>query len=321
MPNLNIGGQAVIEGVMMRSPERVSTACRISDGSIRVKTENYRSLSQRVKALGLPLIRGVITFFEMTVIGVKTLNFSADVAVTDAEKQEAAEKGREYTEQKQKANNLMLALTVIFSLGLGVAIFFFLPLAIADWFGVQRDALAFNLAAGAVRVAFLIGYMSLLTLSKEFRRIFEYHGAEHKAIMALENNADLTPESAARFTRFHPRCGTSFLLIVALLAILVYSIADTIWTKVTGAPPTLWQRLPFHLLILPVVPSISYELLRLSGQTRDNPITKVLIQPGLWLQRITTREPNHEQLEVAIVALEEALARSESALEVKRVLV
>lgn len=321
MAKVTVGGQAVIEGVMMRSADRISTAVRRMDGSIQVKTEDYRSYTQRIKALGWPFFRGVVTFLEMTVIGTKTLMFSADTAVVDAERQEAAEKGIEYKGEEKKSTKLVLALTVTFSLVVGIGMFVFLPLWIASLTGAGRDALTFNLVAGGIRTAILIGYMSALLLSDEFKRIFEYHGAEHKAITAWENKSELVPEKVAKFTRFHPRCGTSFLLIVALNSVLVYAIADTLFAKVTGAAPTLLQRFPFHFSLLPLVAAISYEVLRFSGKTSENPITKIMIQPGLWLQRITTREPDHTQLEVAIVALEEALAKEDSALKVNKVMV
>lgn len=321
MASYNVGGQAVIEGVMMRSAERIATAVRTSDGQIKVKAEVYRSFTQRFKALGWPLLRGVVTFLEMTVIGTRTLMFSADTAVVDAERQEAADKGIEYKEEKKKSNTITLALTVTFSLAMGIGLFVFLPLWLASLTGMERDAFQFNLIAGGVRTAILIGYMSAMLLSDEFKRIFEYHGAEHKAIAAWENNSELVPEKVADYTRFHPRCGTSFLLIVALLSVLVYAIADSIFAEVTGEPPTLLQRFPFHFSLLPFVAAISYEALRFSGKTAHNPVTKFLIQPGLWLQRITTREPDHLQLEVAIVALEEALAKENSALQVNKVMV
>lgn len=316
----NVGGQAVIEGVMMRSANRISTAVRIPDGSVRVKTDEYISVSQRKKLFGLPFVRGVVMFLEMSVIGIKTLNFSAEVSIVEAEKAEAAEKGKEYDEsKKKKTNNFILGLTVIFSLSLGIGIFFFLPLALSSWFGVERDALIFNLVAGGIRVSFLVGYMSLLTFFADFKRIFEYHGAEHKTIFAFENGADLIPETVSKFTRFHPRCGTSFLLIVALFAIMVYSLSDTAFAAISGAAPELLERFALHLSLLPVVAAVSYEILRLSGKTREHPITRFFIQPGLWLQRITTSEPSHEQLEVAIVALEEALGLTESKISVTRI--
>ncbi|MCH7878988.1 MAG: DUF1385 domain-containing protein [candidate division Zixibacteria bacterium] len=318
--NFNVGGQAVIEGVMMRSAKRISTAVRIPDGSVRVKTDDYISISQRKKLFGLPFVRGVVMFLEMTVIGIKTLNFSAEVSIVETEKIEAAEKGKEYDESKhKKTNNFILALTVVFSLAIGIGIFFFLPLALSSWFGVERDALVFNLAAGAIRITFLVGYMLLLTLFADFKRIFEYHGAEHKTIFAYENGAELKPETVSQFTRFHPRCGTSFLLIVALFAVMVYSLSDTAFAVITGAAPELLQRFALHFSLLPVVAAVSYEILRFSGKTRNNPITRVFIQPGLWLQRITTSEPNHEQLEVAIFALEGALGLTESKISVTRI--
>lgn len=319
MSDFNVGGQAIIEGVMMRSAERVSAAVRGLDGEIRVQTKPYISFVRRYPILSLPFVRGLVTFLEMTVIGVKTLNFSADIAVNEAEEEEARKKGQEYKAEEKKSNKLMLAGTVVFSLALGIGVFFFLPLAISSWLGVERDALPFNMVAGTIRVSLLVAYMSLLALFDDFKRIFEYHGAEHKAIFAFENKAELTPESAQTFSRFHPRCGTSFLLIVALTAALMYSASDTVFAVITGAAPTLLERFTLHLVLLPFVAGISYELLRFSGKTLNNPITRFLIQPGLWLQRITTREPDLAQLAVAIVALEEALAVEKTEHSISRI--
>jgi len=318
MPDVNVGGQAVIEGVMMRSKDRIATALRTPSGEILVKTEPYTSLSRRYKLLKLPMLRGVIVFFEMLLIGIKTLNFSAEVAVDEAEKEEAAAKGEEHVPRDKKANRLYITLTALFALAAGIFIFFFLPLAVSNFLGVSRDAVAFNLIAGGIRLTLFVVYVWGISYLKELRRVFEYHGAEHKSIFTYESEDDLTPEKAAKYTRFHPRCGTSFILIVALLAILVYSISDSIYAVVVGHAPELFTRFGLHLCLLPVVAGSSYELLKLSGKTRDNAITRVLIKPGLWLQKITTQEPSLEQLEVAIVALEAAEGITDSKLAVKR---
>lgn len=307
MPDLNIGGQAVIEGVMMRSSDKISTAVRIPNGEILVKTEDYKSLSTRYKILNLPLLRGAVSFVEMMIVGIKTLNFSADIAMQEAEKDEAEQKGEEYKIEEKKANGWMLAFSAFFALAFGIGIFFFTPLLLSDLFGINKNAVSFNLVAGAIRLTMFVLYVWGISFFGEFKRIFQYHGAEHKSIYAYEMGEDLIPERAATHTRLHPRCGTSFILIVALLAILIYAISDTIFTLQTGAPPTLLVRFGIHFSLLPLVAGTSYELLKLSGRTRENSLTKFLIKPGLWLQLITTKEPSADQLEVALAALKASL--------------
>jgi uncharacterized protein YqhQ len=323
MPDFNVGGQAVIEGVMMRSAERVATAVRTPGGDVLVKTETYISLSRRYKVLKTPILRGAVAFVEMLVLGIRTLNFSAEVAIQEAEKEEAVKEGRVYKPEKKKRSNLLLGLTVVLALALGIGIFFYLPLAAAEGvsrlFGYSRDAVGFNLVAGIVRLMLFLGYVWAISLFREFRRVFEYHGAEHKSIYTYELGHELTPERAAIQSRFHPRCGTSFILIVALFAILIYSVSDSIYAVIVGHVPELATRFGIHFSLLPLVAGASYELLKLSGKTRDNAMTRVLIAPGLWLQRITTKEPSATQLEVAIAALEASLGITESKLTCRRV--
>jgi uncharacterized protein YqhQ len=259
----------------------------------------------------------------MLFLGIRKLNFSSEVAIQEAEKEEAAKEGREYTPAgKKKRNALLLFGTAVFAMAMGIGIFFYLPLAAAEgvsnWFGYNRDAVGFNLVAGSVRLVLFLAYVWAISLFGEFRRVFEYHGAEHKSIYTYEMGQELTPANASLYTRFHPRCGTSFILIVALLAILVYSISDSIYAIITGHAPTLGVRFGVHFSLLPIVAGASYELLKLSGRTRDNAITRFLIAPGLWLQRITTKEPSIEQLEVAIAALEASLGVTESKLTCRR---
>ncbi len=311
MPDMNVGGQAVIEGVMMRSKDRISTAVRKPNGEILVKTEDYRSLASRYKLLKLPIIRGAVAFVEMLIIGIRTLNFSADIAMKELEKEEAAKKGESAGDKPAKSNNLMLALTALFAVAMGIFIFFFIPLAVSHYFGVNRDAVAFNLVAGAIRLSMFVLYIWGISLFGEFRRIFQYHGAEHKSIFTYEVGDSLDPERAACHSRFHPRCGTSFILIVALFAIITYAVSDTIYAIYTGAAPGLLERFALHFSLLPLVAGGSYELLKLSGRTRDNVLTQILIAPGLWLQRLTTKEPSIDQLEVAIAALKASLGMSQ----------
>jgi uncharacterized protein YqhQ len=310
MPDLSVGGQAVIEGVMMRSTDRVSTAVRRADGSIDVRNEDFIPISKRKKLFGLPIVRGAISFIEMLVIGIRSLNFSAEIAARDIEIQEGK---ATKDERRSKSTGIMLVATVVLALVLAVAIFFYLPLQFASLLEVRRDALVFNLVAGAIRVVMFLAYVWAISQFKDFRRIFEYHGAEHKSIWAYESGKDLTPRNADVFTTRHPRCGTSFIIIVAILAIIIYSISDTIYAQITGAPPTIHIRFLVHFSLLPLVAGGSYELLKLSGKTRDSAITRFFTAPGLWLQSMTTNEPSLDQLEVAIAALKNALRMEETA--------
>lgn len=319
MPNLDVGGQAVIEGVMMRSTDKVATAVRTPDGRILVKTEPYLPLSKRYKILGIPILRGAVAFVEMLVLGIRTLNFSADIAIQEQEKAEAQDRGEQYEKKPKKSNALMLGLTVAFALAIGVVVFFFVPLAISGLFGIEKNAVGYNLMAGAIRLTMFVLYVWGISFFGEFNRIFQYHGAEHKSIYAYESGDQLTPDRAATYTRFHPRCGTSFILIVALCAILTYAISDTIYALQVGHPPTLLTRFGIHLSLLPFVAGGSYELLKLSGRTRASRVTSTLIRPGLWLQKITTKEPSYEQLEVGIAALEAALGVAEPTIHTQEV--
>lgn len=321
MPDLAVGGQAVIEGVMMRSDDRIATAVRVPTGEIKVKTDEFISLTKKYKILGLPIVRGAVSFLEMLVVGIKSLNFSADIAVVEIEKEEAAKNGEVYQEKEKKKNNsMMLAGTVIFALSLGLLVFLILPIAISYFFEIDKDAIAFNLVAGAIRIIFFLVYLWGISFIGDFKRVFAYHGAEHKSIFAFESGAKMVPEEVSNYPRRHPRCGTSFIFIVAFFAIFIYLISDTIYAVIIGHSPTIWVRIGVHFSLLPLVAGASYELLKLSGKTRDSKITRLLIAPGLWLQSITTKEPSNDQIEVAIVALESAMNITEkSELSVKRV--
>ncbi|MCC6964002.1 MAG: DUF1385 domain-containing protein [candidate division Zixibacteria bacterium] len=302
MADFQVGGQAVIEGVMIRSESRIATAVRRADNTIVVKSSDYKPLARRNKIIALPIIRGFIGLFEMLVIGITSLNFSAEIAAQDIDKAE----GRAAAETK-KSSGLMIALSIIFALGIGILVFFFLPLWVASLLGFGKDALLFNLIAGAIRITLFLGYVTALSYFKDFRRIFEYHGAEHKSIWAYENQDPLTPENAQKYTTLHPRCGTSFILIVALFAILIFAIADTLFQILTGHPPQILVRFAIHFALLPLVAGGSYEILKASARSCKNPLVRALIKPGLWLQLITTKEPSLDQLEVALVAVKASL--------------
>jgi uncharacterized protein YqhQ len=221
-----------------------------------------------------------------------------------AEKDESSGTTQKYSSRI----SLALAFTVVVSLGLGLAIFFFLPILGAQLLSINREAVGFNLVAGAIRLSIFLAYVWSLSRFKSFKRIFQYHGAEHKSIFAFEADLPLKVESTYEFTTYHPRCGTSFILIVAMLAILTYSVSDTLFAVIFGHAPAVFERFATHLLFLPVVAGVSFELLKLSGRTRNNPITRFLIAPGLWIQRITTREPSDDQVEVAMTALKCSIA-------------
>jgi uncharacterized protein YqhQ len=301
-----VGGQAVIEGVMMRSPRRIATAVRKPDKAILTKNDPYVSLSKRHKLLNIPVFRGALSFFEMLVIGLKALNFSADVALEESQR---AEKGADWrrTSRERIKDGLILIGTLVLALGLAICVFFALPLFLTEVIGFSKSALSFNVIAGVIRASLFLTYLWGISRWKEIKRILEYHGAEHKSIYAYESGEELTVEAVRRHSTHHPRCGTSFLLIVVILAIVLFAIADTAVEMQIGHKPTVVQRFMTHFLLLPLLGGISYELLKLSGKKRDNRYVRWLTAPGLWLQQITTQEPNDAQLEVAIVALKSAL--------------
>ena len=304
--DLPIGGQAVIEGVMIRAEDKVVTAVRTPEHQIVVREEVHVPWGRRLGLLRVPVLRGTVAFFEMMVIGLRTLNFSADMAMLGEEPEHQASSEGE----SGWKNKLALGLTLVLSLGLGIGLFFFLPLFAAQLTNASRNAGEFNLIAGFVRMALFWSYLWGISHWGEIRRVFEYHGAEHKSIFNHEAGTDLTVEKAREFGRLHPRCGTSFLLIVVLISIFIFALVDSAFVVVFGHLQSLLERFATHLSLLPFVSGLSFELLKLSGRKRNHPITRVLIAPGLWLQRITTREPTDDQLEVALVALRHALGKA-----------
>lgn len=301
--DLPVGGQAVIEGVMMRAAGKIVTAVRTANRGIVVREEAHIPWTQRWRPLRLPVLRGTVSFFEMLIVGMRTLNFSAEMAGGEnGGSAPAAGKGR----WKER---LAMVFTLAVSLGAGLGLFFFLPLFIAHSAGMTPDALAFNGVAGGVRLCLLLLYLWGISHWQEIGRVFEYHGAEHKSIHALEAGTELTVENARRCSRLHPRCGTSFLLIVALLSVGIFAVVDGAFPRVFGHPQSLPERFATHLAVLPLISGMGFELLKFSGRRRHHPLVRLLSTPGLWLQRITTREPDDEQLEVALVALRHALGQ------------
>jgi uncharacterized protein YqhQ len=295
-----LGGQAVLEGVMMRGPSRVATAVRRADGTIVVQAEDFKPLVSRFKALSVPLLRGAVGMIEMLVVGLRSLNFSADVAMEG--------NGDNGKTGKKKSTTLALAATVIISLLLGLAIFFVTPLVITTLlFNFERSAILFNLMAGVIRMVLFLVYLVVIAQLQDIQRLFAYHGAEHKTVFAYEKGCSLTVEAAAAQSRFHPRCGTSFLLIVMLAAIVLFALTDAVILALTGTI-TVVIRLAVHLPLVPLVAGLSYEVIRLSARHSKRAWARWLAAPGLALQRVTTREPDATQIEVALTALRASLS-------------
>jgi len=289
---------------MMRSPDTYSVAVRRRDGSIYVRREPYTSLIRRHKLLALPIVRGAVVLVESLVLGVKALGFSSDVAMADQKSRTDSPHPKDGASKSSGVlAKLWLGATLLFSFGVGLFLFFYVPLILTDWLGAETGFM-FNLVDGVFRLLIFLLYLFAITLMKDIRRVFEYHGAEHKSIFAFERDAPLSPASAQTFSRFHPRCGTSFLLIVMIVSIFVFMFL--------GKPTNIPERL-FRLAFIPVIGGLSYEMIRLSDAASKSRFWKPFILPGLWLQRLTTREPDESQLDVAIVALKAALRQDLSA--------
>jgi uncharacterized protein YqhQ len=307
-----VGGQAVIEGVMMRSPKRLATAIRRASGNIEVRVQEYISLIERKKYLNIPIIRGAITLIEVMILGVKTLQWSADKAIEDEEAKEIAE-GKKKKKAKKKEG--MSTISAVFSIGLalviGISAFFVLPIWLTTHlFNIEQSALPFNFAAGFIRIIFFLLYIWGISFMNDVKRLFQYHGAEHKAVYAFERKIHMTLKNVQDFSTFHPRCGTSFLVIVMLVSLIFFAIVDSLLMIGYGqyfVEAPFFIRIVTHLPLIPFVGGFSYEALKASAKNIDNPIVKFLIMPGLGLQRITTSEPDDDQVEVAITALQAAL--------------
>jgi uncharacterized protein YqhQ len=287
----NIGGQAVIEGVMMKSPGNWTVAVRDQGGAIHLKRERLKPVPRFLK---LPVMRGVIALFQALALGIKAIEFSA---------------GKAYDEEtEQPLSKFSIALTIMVSVLLGIGLFILLPLYATKllgllFHGISRHSLLFNLTDGIIRVFVFLLYVVLIGIWSEMARIFMYHGAEHKVIHAYEAGKELTVENARQYSPLHPRCGTSFLMIVMVVSILVFSFIPQDWRF-------LYKFLS-RIVLIPLIAGSSFELLRLSAKMRENTFMNLMIQPGLLLQRLTTREPDDAQLEVALSALSEVLKLEE----------
>ena len=280
--DLAVGGQAVIEGVMMRDVNKTATAVRLPNGEIEVETHPVTSIRDRYPVLNLPLIRGSVIMVESLVIGMRALSFSA---------QAAGEEDEQMTKKE-------IAMTILFALILASVLFIVIPTGAAHLAAAYTDdPIVFNLIEGGIRLAVFLLYIWGISFMGGIRRVFQYHGAEHKTIHCYEAGEALTVENVQKFPRLHPRCGTNFLLIVMVVAIVFHVFFG--W-------PDLWLRILSRLAVLPVVAGVSYEIIRFAGRS-ENSIVHILITPGLWLQYLTTRPPADEMIEVAIESLKAVL--------------
>lgn len=309
--SFNYGGQAVIEGVMMRGSRALAVAVRNPHGEIVIHTE---PLDARIYGGGvakIPFVRGLTLLWDALGLGIKSLMFSAEVALEEEET--GSEDGGEPQESPHKVFEGPAQWgTVIFSLSLSIFLFFLVPAFIGDlvvrWLATGPRPLISNGVEGIVRLGLLVGYIWAIGLMPDIRRLFGYHGAEHKTINAYEAGAELTPASVARFSLEHPRCGTAFLLTVVVISILLYTLLP---------PLSLPVRLLSRVILLPVIAGIAYEFIRFTARHQDNPLIRLIIKPNLALQRLTTREPDEEMLAVAIAALERVLTYEEEEVPVE----
>lgn len=296
MKSSGIGGQAVMEGIMMRNGSEYSVAVRKENGEIEVKKETYKGVGSKCKLFRLPFIRGLFSFVDSLVLGMKSLNYSASLFMEDGEEEEPG-RFEKWLQKKfgDKAEKVIMDLTMVISIILAMGIFMVFP----TWVSTLMKPLLGNgiwmaLFEGVLRIAIFIAYVGLISLMPDIKRTYMYHGAEHKCINCIEHGLPLTVENVMKSSKEHKRCGTSFLLIVMVISILFFLVIR---------PETLWLRLVSRILLIPVIAGVSFEFLRLAGNS-DNPVVNLLSKPGLMLQGLTTKEPDEKMAEVAICAVE-----------------
>jgi len=318
----SIGGQAVIEGVMMRGPFKTATAVRKPDGEIECKIEE-NGTKKTNKILKLPIIRGCVNFVSSLVIGMKALMFSAEFVDIEGE-EETESKFEKWLEDKlgDKIKDIVIYFSIFLSIGLSIGLFILLPTAITQGIGwiltklgienVADTASFISTCEGVVKMAIFLTYMYLVSKMEDIKRVFEYHGAEHKTIACYEAGEELTVENVKKHTRFHPRCGTSFLLIVMVVSIIIFALLPKFNGEGYSGIETLLLRMGTRILLLPIVAGVSYEIIKLAGKSRNKCVC-ILTKPGLWLQKLTTREPNDQQIEVAIRSITEVIPEDKEA--------
>ncbi len=315
-----VGGQAVLEGVMMKAGSRTVTTCRKEDGSLVVNDATFESVKEKHKWLNIPILRGCVNFVEMMALSIKTLNFSAEALDIEDEKEKERKRKAEAEGKKTLGTvGIIMILSVILGLGLAVALFLVLPTLAAGAVDSLYKLISSSEAGlgeiplaiidGLMKVVIFLAYLFLVSLIPDIRRTFQYHGAEHKSIACFEAGDELTPENAKKHKRFHPRCGTSFMFLMILIGIFVGMFVRFMLPAKESFPADVLYSLTvsgIKILLLPLTMGIGYEILMLAGK-HPNIITKIISAPGLWVQRITTKEPDERQLEVAIVSIKCAL--------------
>lgn len=289
-----IGGQAVLEGVMMKNRDKYAVAVRKPNGEIEVEVEEYKGICGDKKFAKLPFIRGVFAFIDSLVLGMKVTTYSASFYEEEDEKPSKTEEKLEKM-LGSKADDIMMTFTVILSVIIAVALFMLLPLFLSDLIGKYiRNASVIAMIEGLIRILIFIGYITGISLMKDIKRLYMYHGAEHKCINCIEKGRPLTVKDVKRSSRLHKRCGTSFLLFVVLVSVVVFFFIRV---------DNMALKLILRIALVPVIAGISYEIIRLAGRS-DNIIVRIISAPGLWMQKLTTKEPDEDMIEVAIASVE-----------------
>lgn len=315
-PKILIGGQAVIEGVMMRAPRSWAIAVRKPSGEVVVKKDPLIPWTQKHRWLGWPVVRGGVALIQTLVLGISALNYSANVAAEPPQEQEATARGEEVQSNlrgkvpEKPLSPWVLAITVTISLSAGLFLFLYLPLLatqllLRPFAVIEQSNFVFNLVDGVIRIAIFLLYIVVISSLKDIRRVFQYHGAEHKVVYTYEAGEDLVIENALKYPTTHPRCGTSFLLVVMVVSMLVFTFISKSWP--------FGVKLGARFLLIPLIAGVSYEFIRFSSARIKSSGWCYVVKPGLWLQRLTTREPDEQQIQVAIVALKDALAVNQAA--------
>ena len=292
---VRIGGQAVIEGVMMKNMDRYAVSVRKPNGKIETKVEECVSFAEKHPLFKLPIFRGMVNFLESMVIGMKTLNYSASFYEDEEEQTESRTEQLLEKILGEKAEKIIMGIVLVFSLAISIGLFMILPYIASEALGkLIRNEYVILFMEGIIRIAIFLGYIVLISRMEDIKRVFMYHGAEHKTINCLEAGVPLTPENVDNFSRLHKRCGTSFIFIVMIISMVFFFFIRV---------DTIWLRIVLRLLFLPLVAGVSYEFIRLAGSS-DHPLVQIFSKPGLALQRLTTKEPDHSMIEVAIASVE-----------------
>lgn len=319
------GGQAVIEGVMMRGPKDFAVAVRRANGEIVSTAENVESMFSKLNWLKRPFLRGTLMLIDSMALGIKALKYATDIAMQDidASDSESKPEGKTGSAPSKAVNDVTVGAIMVLGLLGGVGLFFLVPILLTKLLN-QRVHVAWQLTAieGMIKIGIFVGYVAAISMLKDIRRVFQYHGAEHKTINAYEAGEELTVENVSRYTKVHVRCGTSFILVVLVTGIVVFAlVADHLpygsLTQHAGSMKIFssFIRWGYKLVLLPFVAGLSYEVIRMAGKCKDSWLTKVVLFPGLLMQKITTREPEPQMIEVAIASLKGVLDREEAASE------